>query len=235
MRRVVGILVFMLLASYFMLPARAATVFSDDFNRSDEPLNANPNWEIVRGTWAVESGECSQSDSSLIRAHSVAGDSSWINSAIKVKAKIVDGLGVIVLFRYVDAKNWYEAFIRQDVDLAVISRYEEGKINWIARVPFACEPGVWYELRVEVFGSLIRFYVNNVLVSEATDSTFASGRIGIGALDAHVHFDDLEVANPSFNVVPEPAPFVISLMLIAGLARYGIIRRRSINGKISTS
>lgn len=230
MRKIICLFLFIMLVFTVVLPAKAAIVFSDNFNRPDGSLGSD--WTVVSGTWTIESGEASQSDVSLLRAHSVAGDPTWTSIAIRVKVKIVEGLGAIVLFRYADSKNWYEAFIRQDIDVAVISRYEAGKINWIAAVPFTSELGVWYELKVEALGNLIRFYVDNVLIAEAVDSTFASGKVGIGALDAHVQFDDLEVANPSFNVVPEPMPLIISIVLIAGLASYMLIRRRPINEKI---
>lgn len=85
---------------------------------------------------------------------------------------------------------------------------------------------------MEVFADLLRFYVDDALILEAEDSTFNQGKIALGALHSHVLFDDVMVDNPGgFNVVPEPSPVVISVILIAGLASYMLIRRRSINGK----
>lgn len=236
MRKITCLFLFIMLVFTVVFPARAAIVFSDNFNRPDGSLGSD--WTVVSGAWTIENGEASQSNASqsdidLLRAHSVAGDSSLSSFAITAKVKIIEGMGAIILFRYVDAKNWYEAFIRQDIDVAVISKYEAGKIIWINSTKFTCEKGVWYKLKVEAFGDLLRFYVDDTLILKAKDSTFTQGKIGLGALFAHVHFDDVEVDNPGgFNVVPEPTPLVVSMLLIAGLFSYMLIRRKSINRKV---
>jgi len=219
---VLGVYTFLVLC-LFVASVRAVLVFYDDFERPDGALGSD--WTVVSGDWGIESGESSQNNTDLLRAHTVAGDSSLTNFVVEAKAKIVDGLGVIVLFRYVDSKNWYEAFIRQDIDVAVISRFENGKINWIASKTFVCETDTWYLLKVEAFSDLIRFYVNDQLVLEATDSTFTNGKVGIGSLDAHAHFDYIQVNNPSFNVVPEPEPLITSVILVAAFVSYMLLRQ----------
>lgn len=227
MKKIAAIMLFILTISYFTVSAQGMIVFSDDFNRADGPIDGD--WNVVFGSWTVEENECVQTDTRWGRIHAVAGDSSWDNFVITAKAKIVEGLGVILFFRYVDTQNWYEAFIRQDINKAVISKREASEIRWIATTPFECELGTCYRLRVEVYGTLIRFYINDALVLEATDTAFTSGKIGLGALKAHITVDDVEVNNviPT-NVVPEPGPLVASIIFITALASYMIFRRKLI-------
>jgi len=228
---IICLFLFVMLAFTFVFPAKASIVFSDNFNRPDGSLGSD--WTVVSGTWAIENEVCTQNDTSWQRYRAVAGDSNWRDFSVTLKTKIVEGMGAIVLFRYVNNENWYEAFVRQDIDKAVISKVVAGKITWIVSTPFTCDLGVWYRLRVDVSGNLIRFYINDVIVLEATDSTFGKGKIGIGALHADARFDDVVVNNPipELNRVPEPATLVILIVLIAGVASYVLIHRKPIDKK----
>jgi len=225
MQKLENLLVSMFLVFYLISPIQATIVFTDNFDRSDGPLGGE--WTVISGKWAVKNGKCIQTDTSLSRSHSIVGDLNWMDVVIKVKAKLIEGSGVIVLFRYVDANNWYEAFIRQDIDVAVISKYEAGKTNWIKWTPLTSELNVWYELKVEVFRTLIRFYVDNVLVLETIDSTFTKGRIGLGTLMSYAYFDDVKVTNTLTNIFQEPITLEFFIISIAVLTSYAAFRYRS--------
>lgn len=186
-------------------------------------------WTVVSGTWAIENSEYSQSDETRGRLHSIAGDPNWIDYTIEAKAKILSGMGAMIFFRYVDT-NWYEAFIRADINVAVISKHVAGELTWIASTPFTSEAGVWYELKVEVKGSNIRFYVDGALILETTDPTFTKGKTGLATLNAHVHFDDVIVSDASGADIP---PSTYSVNVRAGVTQIIVTCTWSGSGNIS--
>ena len=63
---------------------------------------------------------------------------------------------------------------------------------------FVNEPAVIgdiYTLKVIVEGSNIKCYVDDVKKIEFTDSTYSTGRVGVGTFNAHTHFDDVLISN----------------------------------------
>lgn len=217
-------LVFALLIFYSIIPAQATTIFSDNFNRSNGPLDED--WQVVYGTWTIENQECSQDDGCPWRARCVVRDSIWTDFTVTVKARIIDGWGAGILFRY-DGGNWYEALIRQDIDVAAISKRVVGSpVQWIKRVSFACEEEVNYTLKVEVDGNKFRFYIDDVLIVEASDSAFCQGKIGLTSIKAHVHFDDMVIVSTYNHVIPEPAPLIGLTLCITALVCYILVRRK---------
>jgi len=61
-------------------------------------------------------------------------------------------------------------------------------------------------LRVDALGSNFSFYINDELVSQVTDSDYATGEIGFfvqtfDATNAHIHFDDLTVNKLELKII----------------------------------
>jgi pectate lyase len=54
----------------------------------------------------------------------------------------------------------------------------------------------WYKLRLEVIGSSLRAYVDDVLALETTDTQITSGGVAVGVRHAHARFDDVKVTVP---------------------------------------
>ncbi len=89
---------------------------------------------------------------------------------------------------------------------------------------FAMVPGLcakhesWYEARVEAKGSRLRAWIEDILVADVVDDTYATGRLGLGGITAlsceTPHFSDLEVdgatAVPSDwpGLVPPPQHWI---------------------------
>ena len=225
MKKVTILLICSLIVFIFIIPSQATIGFSDSFNRLDGPLGEN--WTVVSGRWAVESEECSQDMECSWRAKCTVGDSICTDFIICTETRVVSGLGAGILFRYTDACNYYEAFIREDTDKAVIAKRIDGsKALWIKAASFASEQGIDYTFKLEVSGNVFKFYIDDVLVVEASDSDFGQGKIGLAGVKAHAHFDDVIIMNQSLNAVPEPVPLVGLTLCIVTLVTYVLIRHK---------
>ena len=63
-------------------------------------------------------------------------------------------------------------------------------------MPVNVSVGSWYALRLEVNGTALRAYLNGTLVIQATDTTHASGRVGLVTYKAAAQFDDYVAYQP---------------------------------------
>ncbi len=111
-----------------------------------------------------------------------------------------------ILFRMQDATRFYRFEITPDGFYMVERRNADG--SWTRFVPdWSVAPairqgiGVVNQLRVEAVGSDMRFYVNDTLVQQVTDSQYATGTIALdagtfGEAGLQVAFDNLLVKRP---------------------------------------
>ncbi|WP_333767135.1 hypothetical protein [Streptomyces sp. IBSBF 2435] len=123
--------------------------------------------------------------------------SSWSGQAVQaaVTPTLFNGSGeyVAVLARVQDASNYY-ALVLRDANKAEIRRVSGGTSKVLGSVSFTVATGVPYTLRLSAQGSALTGYVNGHSVVGATDSTFGSGRIGLGTSDASADFDNVMVS-----------------------------------------
>jgi len=123
--------------------------------------------------------------------------------AIEVDVRRVGGpvnnqMGTVV--RRQNDQNFYLFSISSDGTCGVNMLRDN---TWSSPVEWAASKSVkqgteWNHLRVECVGPRMRFYVNNDLVADFEDNTFASGNVGLGAGTAdeggvEVRFDNLRV------------------------------------------
>jgi hypothetical protein len=83
-------------------------------------------------------------------------------------------------------------------------RYVGGKITWIqtVKLPFPIVAGQQYAVKTSVRGSTFTTYVNGQLVDTTTDSTFASGRVGLREdTGESARFSDAKVTAPDGTVL----------------------------------
>lgn len=228
MRKVVSLLALVSLVFCFMSPVTAIVVFSDDFSGGDLSQ-----WTVVSGTWAIESGELSGTGTSWTNI--VAGDINWDNYILEVKVKPISRYSGLdstihapgILARYKDESNFLMLYLRQGGTTICLGRKLAGVWSEIMRVDFAWSNNKWYVLKLEVDGLTAVAYVNGTyLFTASIPSDLANGKIGVEAYNSHAHFDNVIVLNPDFHVIPEPATVIVSVLSVAALATYLLIRKR---------
>lgn len=104
--------------------------------------------------------------------------------------------------RYGDADNWYVAAYSADGWYTGLAKVNGESTVWVKEQSDAILTGTASNrVRLECVGSSIRFWVNNTLLIDATDSRLASGDIGLDAESddeeqTHIAFDNLRVLAP---------------------------------------
>jgi len=157
-------------------------------------------WTVVSGTWAIESGELS--GSSLYATYIVAGDTSWTDYTLEARVNIKEDLGgpapyddSKVAFRRTNADNCYFLVLSYGIQRIRIFKVVGGVEASISEKPYAVYLNTNYNIKIEVVGSSIKAYVNNVLELDCVDTSLANGKIGLGVDREHTHFDDVRVSD----------------------------------------
>lgn len=226
MRKSIGLVSLIILALASVFPVSALLVFSDDFERQE----VGPDWTVVKEALTIENGELNAEG---IGALLSSGDY-YTDFSVEVKAKIIDygpsaeyWVGLIARATNPIDDCWasgYLVYLRYDGRIELFT-YEDAVIAW-AQTDIT--PDNFVTIVASFNGTNIRVYVNGELYINVNHSRYSAGYFSLKNYVAHAHFDDVLVENPpeipNFNVVPEPASIIISLLLIGAFATYGLIR-----------
>ncbi len=182
-----------LLLLAFIPFAGAATLFSDDFQDG----NAT-GWTATSGAWSVvqDSGSYVYYQSSTNEGRTSAGSSSWTNYAVEAKVKVDNFNGsnrAYVCGRWVDANNYYCASITSSA--LEIRKKVSGSSSTLVSVGSTQTTGNWYTVKLEMNGTAIKMYLNGALKLSTTDSSLASGAIGLIAYKVVAKYDDIIVTD----------------------------------------
>jgi hypothetical protein len=100
-----------------------------------------------------------------------------------------------VIGRFVDARNYYYLTVRSNNSIS-LRKLTNDAITTLDTAALNVSLNTWYDLRLEIIGTSLRAYVNNQLVLEATDSTHAAGRVGLGSFRTAAEADDFKALQP---------------------------------------
>lgn len=182
--------------------AHAATLFVDDFNDG----NAD-GWSKSGGSWSVvtDGSPVYRQASTGSDAKAQAG-STWTDQSVQARVKplaFTSGANRFagIIGRAQNMTNYYYLALNQAQ--LVLGRRTSGSYTTLASAPAPVSAGTWYTLRLEAFGGTLRGYLNGQLTVSATDTAFATGRIGLAAAYTSASFDDVVVTD-----VPGPGPSI---------------------------
>ncbi|CAM4290183.1 Pectate lyase [Paenibacillus tarimensis] len=186
--------------------AAAGTPFSDDFNDGNAA-----GWNATTGSWSVvqDSGSYVYYQSSTSEGRTQAGDQSWTDYSVQARVKVEDFNGTnraYVAGRYKDGNNYYAASLYNSSGGKLeIRRKAGGSSSTLVSKAYPLSAGVWYTVKLEMTGSTIKLYVNDVLELTATDSTLSSGGVGLVSYKTKTKFDDVVVTD-SGSTPTDPGP-----------------------------
>ena len=184
--------------------ANAATLFSDDFNDG----NAN-GWTTSGGTWSVSSGVYSQAGTSA-SAKALAGSTSWTTMTASARVRVNSfsatsssrGLGIAA--RAQSTSSFYALMLTPNS-----VQIRKGATTVLASASFSTATGTFYTLSLSATGGSLVGSVNGSQVVSTSDSSFATGRVGLIANFAAGSFDDVlvtDAAGPSPSSPPASPP-----------------------------
>jgi hypothetical protein len=176
--------------------AHAAGLFDDDFE------SGAGSWTVKVGTWSVVTDGSTQvynSTSTTGNGRTVAGQSSWTNYKVEAQIK-VDTWGSTskagLVARYQDEDNYYFMLYENSTSSVKLFKRSGGVNTVIAQSSaLTAYEGIYNSYRLELNGSTLTGYFNDLQVLSATDSTFTSGSIGLYTVKQLAYFDDVKVSD----------------------------------------
>ncbi|MEK3885705.1 family 16 glycoside hydrolase [Paenibacillus sp. PL2-23] len=174
-------------------------LFSDDFESGTAT-----GWTTTSGTWSVMTDGTMayrQSDTSVANAKAVNGSASWADYEVSAKVKAasfagsLSGIGIDA--RYQDASNKYTFSYSTNGNILKIQRTAGGTSTDLVTKAYTFNTGAWYTFKAVMNGNTLEFWVNGVLELTTTDSTYATGMIGLFSHRADTRFDDVTVSTLS--------------------------------------
>jgi len=117
-----------------------------------------------------------------------------------------------LIFRYVDAQNFYVLSAGCPSDYFALSRMSAGKLENLKQQVVPTDKDTWYKLKVLAQGSHLTCYDDNKMIFDVDDGKIAKGRIGLWASDdSQARFDDVTLTlplagAPATTAAPPPPP-----------------------------
>lgn len=171
-------------------------------------------WTFLNGEWADgPDGEVVPPDGPFNEYMAVRHVQSYHDFAARFRFKFrCVGGGARLLFRVQDSRRFYA------LDVPICGQQARSRHFWAGMViaegnglqrylTFGLVPGLccrlehWYEARVEAKGPRLRAWINDILVADVEDSTYAAGPIGLASLSnpygMNHHFAILSVEGES--------------------------------------
>lgn len=159
------------------------TLFSDDFDDGDAS-----GWTTSGGTWSVDTQEYENTSYGL----SHAGDSAWTDYSIQADVKPEMSTYSCIIGRFQDASNFYQLEVNEAGDELGMWKNVGGSWIQIGSYGTTVNANTWYLLKLEMTGSTIKGYLNDVERISVTDTTFSSGKIALRSGNDS-RFDDVLV------------------------------------------
>ncbi|AVT36379.1 family 16 glycoside hydrolase [Plantactinospora sp. BB1] len=175
--------------------AQAATLFSDDFEDGN-----STGWTTSGGSWSVDTdgSRVYRQSGTSSDARALAGTTSWANYTVQTRVKPTAFNGsnrfVALLARVQSNTSYYYLALRSN-NTVELKRLSGGSSTTLDTASVTVGLNNWYTLRLDVSGSSLRGYVNGTLLTEGTDSSYGTGRIGVATFNATANFDDVLVSD----------------------------------------
>ncbi|MEL6337531.1 MAG: Ig-like domain-containing protein, partial [Pseudomonadota bacterium] len=205
--------------------ANASILAADDFEDGDfdgwtivdeGTENGPSDWQVVGGALVQASDIASPQQGTGSTAFSVEGDgpfilrdgtyalwddpeaASWTDYVLEATITPNDDDGIGLLFRYVDADNYYKLEGDTETGLIMLTRHLEGRETILARGYYEYTPGEAQHWRIEAQDGVLTPYIDGKAVfgTVIDDRTLESGTVGLyGWASEDLTFDDVAVTS----------------------------------------
>lgn len=182
-----------------------AVIFSEDFESyevgSTFPTAPWINHNSSTSVWSIEAdgGSKTARQSAAVTAIISAGDTAWTNYTVSSRVKMHSlGTRAGVIARFTTTSAYYSLYIRTST--GGTKTFEVNKRTSAGNNPLGNVSvpdvviGNYYKLSLEVNGSSIKAYLDDVLKLEFTDADYPAGKIGLYNI-GDTNYDDVEVSD----------------------------------------
>ena len=130
----------------------------------------------------------------------VAGDASWADYTLSVRAKPADDDGFGLVFRYQDSEHFYRLLFLQDGlsggPITRLDRRDGADYTELWSTKRGYQPGAESTIEVRVDGAVIRASVDGRHLFETKDGSYKNGKIGLFCYAQNGQsFDDVSVVS----------------------------------------
>jgi pectate lyase len=190
------------LATAAVLAYGAPAAFADTLLTDNFEDGNSTGWSTSSGSWSVVSDgslALRQSGTSA-DSRALAGTTSWSNYGVTARVRPTAFgaanrfVGVIARAR--TSSQYYALVLTGSGGVQIIKR-AGGSPVVLGTGTAGVTTGTWATVRLEANGSSLRGFVNGALAVTASDTAFATGRVGLAAWYASASFDDVDVATVS--------------------------------------
>lgn len=125
----------------------------------------------------------------------LTGSPAWSDIAASVRVMNPDNDAVGLMFRVVDADNYYRFSMDSERSYRRLTKTVAGTTTTLVESNAGYAPGAWYSILVQADGPRLGVWLDGLPILAATDATFAAGRIALycwGSTGAA--YDDVVVA-----------------------------------------
>ncbi|HYU28458.1 MAG TPA: family 16 glycoside hydrolase, partial [Gemmatimonadales bacterium] len=172
----------------------SALLFQDNFE-----TGTAAGWNPTAGTWSVVldgSNHVYRNSNTSGDNWSYNGSAAWTDYALEalIKPLTWNSGGIVqILGRWQDANHWYYVNLTADNHIQLRKNVNGTFTDLAPQKSFTVSKGTWYKVRLEMVGTTLKAYVNDVLQLTATDATFSSGLIAVGGFNNTAEFDNVVV------------------------------------------
>lgn len=197
-------------------PDSGNTDFKDDFSQGAG------SWTTVKGIWQIgtdgnQGNVYTQSADN--DAWATAGSSSWSDYSVEAKIKPTEFLDAgsnstfaSLYGRWQDQSHWYYVTLR-NTGVIQLKRNDGNNYTVLDTKDVGIKAGQWYTVKLDMKGSSLKVYLNGQETLSATDSTFTSGKIGLGSYYAKAMYDDVRVTTSGepqiLEILPSDDAYVV--------------------------
>jgi hypothetical protein len=186
------------------------TVFSsvDYFGDSNNWEEANPSrWAVVNDAGDLRYGiittDYTNLSGSRLGEYSIIKNREYDNFNFSAKAKSPEDFGLNpsadydVIFGYQNENNYYYMMFSSRTSNTELFKVVNGVRETIETGDFAIPDNNYHNIKIGRSGSNIKVYFDNNLIIDSVDSTFSSGKVGIGSFNDAVLWDDVLIVGSS--------------------------------------
>ena len=161
-------------------------------------INAPSAWSVLGGQMVQSSniygGSTDGTDPVKPGSFALAGNTSWADYEFNVSLMGQDDDGIGVMFRYQNPQNYYRFSMDSQRAYRRLTKTVGGVTTILAQDSVAYTLNQWSAVKITAVGSQIQVSVNGVLLFNVTDSSIASGKIGLYVWgEQGAYFDDVSV------------------------------------------